>query len=84
MFDGKSIRLFSTQLRGTLFSENKNTVLKMNLNFSLALSKIMARPRPWKKRHRHFDIETSQFDEGPASNAAQGSWPIRPYPIYMR
>lgn len=28
--------------------------------FSLALSKIMARPRPWKKRHRHFEIETTR------------------------
>jgi len=35
-------------------------VIQLIFFFSLALSKIMARPRPWKKRHRHFEIETTR------------------------
>jgi hypothetical protein len=40
--------------------------------FSLALSKMMARPRPWKKRHRHFEVEVNNSDLGGSNNSSPG------------
>lgn len=40
---------------------------------SLALSKMMARPRPWKKRHRHFEVETNNSDLGGSNNSSPGN-----------
>lgn len=45
---------------------------------SLALSKMMARPRPWKKRHRHFEVETNNSDLGGSNNSSPGSCQSRP------